>query len=131
TTFLAMVYDTTGVYQCSSDTVFISVYPDQMTYDLIDTVYSYCPTFSPTAGVTNIANSIPPYTFDWSTPSSTNPTALPSTGLEHDTITYYVTIYDGCNYSREDSVVLVMNQLLDVDTMYTYPTSSCINDGAV
>lgn len=131
TTFLAFVYDTLGNYHCTSDTVFINVYPDQMTYNLEDTVYSYCPTFSPSVGVTNLANSIPPYTFDWSTPSTTNPTTLPSTGLEHDTVTYYVTIYDGCNYYREDSVVLVINQLLDIDTMYSFPASSCALDGAV
>ncbi len=131
TTFQAMVYDTLGNYMCTSEIVVISVSPDQMTYNLVDTVYSYCPTFSPTAGVTNIGNSVPPYTYDWTTPSTTNPTVMPSTGLEHDTITYYVTIHDGCNYVREDSVVLVINQLLDVDTMYSFPASACALDGAV
>jgi gliding motility-associated-like protein len=131
TTFQAMVYDTLGNYMCTSEIVVISVSPDQMTYNLVDTVYSYCPTFSPTAGVTNIGNSVPPYTYDWTTPSTTNPTVMPSTGLEHDTITYYVTISDGCNYTREDSVVLVMNQLLEIDTMYSFPASACALDGAV
>ena len=131
TTFQAMVYDTLGNYMCTSEIVVISVSPDQMTYDLVDTVYSYCPTFSPTAGVTNIANSVPPYTYDWTTPSTTNPTIMPSTGLEHDTITYFVTIHDGCNYVRQDSVVLVINQLLAIDTMYSYPATACALDGVV
>ncbi len=131
TTFQAMVYDTLGNYMCTSEIVVISVSPDQMTYDLVDTVYSYCPSFSPTAGVTNIANSVPPYTYDWTTPSTTNPTIMPSTGLEHDTITYFVTIHDGCNYVRQDSVVLVINQLLAIDTMYSYPATACALDGVV
>jgi gliding motility-associated-like protein len=131
TTFQAMVYDTLGNYMCTSEIVVISVSPDQMTYNLVDTVYSYCPTFSPTAGVTNIANSVPPYTYDWTTPSTTNPTIMPSTGLEHDTITYFVTIHDGCNYVRQDSVVLVINQLLAIDTMYSYPATACALDGVV
>ena len=131
TTFQAMVYDTLGNYMCTSEIVVISVSPDQMTYDLVDTVYSYCPTFSPTAGVMNIGNSVPPYTYDWTTPSTTNPTIMPSTGLEHDTITYFVTIHDGCNYVRQDSVVLVINQLLAIDTMYSYPASACALDGVV
>jgi len=131
TTFQAMVYDTLGNYMCTSEIVVISVSPDQMTYDLVDTVYSYCPTFSPTAGVMNIGNSVPPYTYDWTTPSTTNPTIMPSTGLEHDTITYFVTIHDGCNYVRQDSVVLVINQLLAIDTMYSYPSSACELDGVV
>lgn len=131
TTFQAMVYDTLGNYQCTSQIVTITVIPDAMTYNLIDTAYSYCPTFSPTVGVTGIGNSTGPYTYNWSTPSTTNPTILPSTGLEHDTITYYVTIQDGCNYVRQDSVVLVINQLLGVDTMYSFPASACELDGAV
>ncbi len=131
TTFQAMVYDTLGNYQCTSQIVTIGVYPDAMTYSLVDTVYSYCPTFSPTVGVTAIGNSTGPYTYNWSTPSTTNPTVLPSTGLEHDTITYYVTIHDGCNYVRQDSVVLIMNQLLAIDTIYSFPASACEPDGAV
>jgi gliding motility-associated-like protein len=131
TTFQAMVYDTLGNYQCTSQIVTISVFPDAMTYSLVDTAYSYCPTFSPTVGVTGIGNSTGPYTYNWSTPSTTNPTILPSTGLQHDTITYYVTIQDGCNYVRQDSVVLVINQLLAVDTMYSFPASACESDGAV
>lgn len=131
TTFQAFVYDTLGNYQCSSTIIYVNVFPDQMTYNLVDTVYSYCPDFSPTAGVTNIGNSVPPYTYEWSTSSTTNPTTMPSTGQEHDTVTYYVTIYDGCMYERQDSVVLVMNQILDVDTMYSFPASSCLPNGAV
>lgn len=131
TTFQAMVYDTLGNYQCTSQIVTISVFPDAMTYSLVDTAYSYCPTFSPTVGVTGIGNSTGPYTYNWTTPSTTNPTILPSTGLQHDTITYYVTIQDGCNYVRQDSVVLVINQLLAVDTMYSFPASACESDGAV
>jgi gliding motility-associated-like protein len=123
TTFQALIYDTAGNYMCTSSIVEINVFPDQMTYNLVDTAYSYCPTFSPTVNIQNLGNSNPPYTFDWSTPSTTNPTILPSTGLEHDTITYYVTITDGCNYTREDSVVLVINQTLAVDDIFVGPAT--------
>lgn len=123
TTFTAMVYDTLGNYQCQSGLVEISVYPDQMTYNLIDTVYGYCPTFEPTVGVTNIGNSTAPYSVSWSVPSTDNPTVLPSSGLEHDTLVYYVTITDGCNYQREDSVVFIINQTLAIDTIYMGPAT--------
>jgi gliding motility-associated-like protein len=123
TTFQALVYDTAGNYMCTSTIIDINVYPDQMTYSLVDTAYSFCPTFSPTVEIQNLGNSNTPYTFDWSTPSTTNPTILPSTGLEHDTITYYVTITDGCGYTRDDSVVLVINQTLAIDTIYVGPAT--------
>lgn len=123
TTFSAMVYDTLGNYQCQSGLVEINVYPNQMTYNLIDTVYGYCPTFEPTVGVTDITNSIPPYSVAWSVPSTNNPTVLPTSGLEHDTLVYYVTVSDGCNYQREDSVVFIINQTLAVDTIYMGPAT--------
>jgi len=123
TTYQAFVYDTVGIFQCQSQIININVFPDQMTYNLVDTAYSFCPTFSPSVEITNLANANTPFTFDWSTPSTTNPTVLPSTGLEHDTVTYYVTITDGCGYTREDSVVLVINQTLAVDTIYIGPAT--------
>lgn len=123
TTYQAFVYDTVGIYQCQSQIININVFPDQMTYNLVDTAYSFCPTFSPSVEITNLANANTPFTFDWSTPSTTNPTILPSTGLEHDTVTYYVTITDGCGYTREDSVVLVINQTLAVDTIFVGPAT--------
>lgn len=132
TTFQAFVYDTLGAYHCSSAFVNINVTADQMTYNLVDTVYSYCPTFTPTVGVTNIGNSVAPYTVTWGTPTpNNNPTILPTSGLEHDTLVYYVTITDACNYERQDSVVMIINQLLNIDTMYSFPASACANDGAV
>jgi gliding motility-associated-like protein len=123
TTYQAFVYDTVGIFQCQSQIININVFPDQMTYSLVDTAYSYCPTFSPTVEVTNLGNANTPFTFDWSTPSTTNPTILPSTGEEQDTVTYYVTITDGCGYTRDDSVVLVINQLLQIDDIIMGPAT--------
>lgn len=118
TQFVCYVYDTTGVYHCQSVAVNIHVHPDAMSYNLVDTAYSQCPTFAPTVSVTNIGGSIAPYTYNWSTNSSTNTTTLPTSGLEHDTLTYYVTINDWCNYERYDSVVLIVNKTLNIDTIF-------------
>jgi gliding motility-associated-like protein len=123
TTFQALVYDTAGNYQCQSPIININVYPDAMTYDLVDTVFTYCPDATPSVGVLNAGNSQTPFTYQWSTPSTTNPTILPTSGLEHDTLLYYVTITDGCGYTREDSVYMVINQLLQIDTIYMGPAT--------
>ncbi len=123
TQFVCYVYDTTGVYHCQSIAVNIHVHPDAMNYNLVDTAYSQCPTFAPSVSITNIGGSIAPYTYNWSTNSTTNTTTLPTSGLEHDTLTYYVTINDWCNYERTDSVVLIVNKTLNIDTIFSGPAT--------
>lgn len=132
TSFIAQVYDTLGNYQCESAPINITVFADGMTYDLADTVYSLCPDTDPLVEVTNFANAQQPFTVDWTTiPSTNNPENLSTGGAEHDTIVYPITIYDGCQYFREDSVILIVNKLLNIDTLLQYPSNACDPDGAV
>ncbi len=131
-TFTISVYDTTGVLQCTSSPVTIHVHPDNVTYNLQDYAYSYCPTTNPMVQVTNISGAIPPYTVNWTDiPSTNNPQSLSTGGAEHDSITYHVTISDGCGFERQDSVILVVNKLLNIDSLVAYDASSCLTDGAV
>lgn len=132
TTFIAYVYDTLGNYQCESQPITITVYEDNMTYNLVDTVYSLCPGTNPLVEVTNFANAQPPFSVSWPTiPSTNNPENLPTGPNEHDTIVYPVTVFDGCNYFRDDSVVLIVNKLLNIDTLIQFPSNACDPDGAV
>ncbi len=131
-TFTVSVYDTLGVLQCTSAPVTIHVYNDNLSYNLQDYAYSYCPTTNPSVQVTNIVGAIPPYSVNWpEIPSTSNPQALPTGGAEHDTITYHVTISDGCNFTRQDSVILIVNKLLNIDSLVKYDASACSNDGVV
>ncbi|MNJ84408.1 hypothetical protein D3C87_18590 [compost metagenome] len=132
TTFTCDVYDTAGNYQCTSLPVTIHLYHDVLNYNLQDYAYSYCPTTNPSVQVTNIVGAIPPYSVNWtSIPSMNNPQTLSTGGAEHDSITYYVTISDGCGFNRQDSVILVVNKLLNIDSLVAYDASACANDGAV
>ncbi len=132
TTFIAMVYDTAGNYMCSSAPITIQVVADNIAYNLQDTVYSYCPTTNPLAAVTNITGGLAPYTTTWTTlPSSNASVNLPTGGVEHDTITFPVIIQDACGYIRNDNVVLIVNKILNVDSVESVPTSACANDGVV
>ncbi|MGV3610672.1 MAG: gliding motility-associated C-terminal domain-containing protein [Fluviicola sp.] len=132
TTFTCDVYDTAGNYQCTSLPVTIQLFDDVLTYNLQDFAYSYCPTTNPSVQVTNIAGAIPPYSVNWTgIPSTNNPQILSTGGAEHDSITYNVTISDGCGFFRNDSVILVVNKLLNIDSLVPYDASSCLNDGAV
>ena len=73
TIYLAMVYDSLGNYMCSSDSLFVYLAPDDMSYTLIDTAYIYCPTDSIQVSVANMTGGSQPYTFSGSngyTPSS-------------------------------------------------------------
>ena len=131
-TFTVDVYDTTGVLQCTSSPITIHVYDDVLNYNLQDYAYSYCPTTNPSVQVTNITGAILPYSVNWTTiPSTNNPQVLSTNGAEHDSITYNVTISDGCGFFRNDSVILVVNKLLNIDSLVPYDASACINDGAV
>ena len=131
TTLIADVFDTLGVYQCSSTPLNIITIPNLLSHDLVDTVYSYCPTTNPEVEVVNIQNFLSPLTFDWSTPSNTNPTNLPTNGAEQDSITYYVTMTDGCGFINVDSVVLIVNKIVEIDSLISLPSSACEPTGVV
>lgn len=131
-TFIALVYDTANNFQCQSQPITINISPDVMTYTLPDTVYSYCRLTSPTAQVTNFGGTFGPWGVTWTDiPSTNNPITFPISGIEQETLIYHVDITDGCNYLRQDSVVVIVDQSLAIDTMYSFPSSACDPDGAV
>jgi gliding motility-associated-like protein len=131
TAFVALVYDTLGNFQCSSDTITITIIGDNMTYDLVDSAFVFCPDDSAMVEILNIQGAQLPVTTDWSTGSTTTDTWLPGNGLKQDTIWYYVDLLDGCGYTRVDSVVLLVNQTLTIDSLMQFPASACAPDGAV
>jgi len=130
TVFVAYVYDTLGNFQCQSDSIFITLNTASLTYNLVDSLLLKCPNDTIPVEVLNLANANGPYSFTWSTGSTTNPTDIWSEGNKHDTITYYVDIEDGCGFIYPDSVVLVVNQTLSIDTMLSFPSSACLPTGA-
>lgn len=131
TTFVAYVYDTLGVLQCISDTINITMNSASLTFDLIDTIIVDCPTDVETVEVLNLQYASNPLTFSWSNGSSTNPTDLGPHPEPHDTIPYYLTITDGCGFTYDDSVIFIVDQLLNIDTTMANPSSACLPDGAV
>lgn len=130
TFYVAYVYDTLGTLQCTSDSIFINLNVASLTYDLVDSVFAYCPTDTIPVEILNMANSVLPYDILWSTGSTTNPTDLWTNGIKHDTITYYVDITDGCGFLYQDSVIMIVNQTLNIDTLMQFPASACFPDGA-
>ncbi len=130
TAFVAYVYDTLGNFQCQSDSIYITVNTASLTWNLVDTVLRQCPNDTITVEVLNLANANGPYSLTWSTGSTTNPTNIWSEDQKQDTIVYYVEIEDGCGYLYDDSVVMVVNQTLNIDTLLSYPSSACLPTGA-
>lgn len=126
------VYDTLGNYQCTSLPINVHIYNDVLSYNAPEFAYSYCPTTNPSVAVTNISGSILPYTVSWTTiPSTNNPQILSTGGAEHDTIAYPFVVSDGCGFFRNDTVTLIVNKLLSIDSLVPYEASACANDGAV
>lgn len=101
-----------------------------LTFDLPDSVTAVCLADEPEVEVTNLAGSIPPFTYDWSFTSTNNPVNLPNNGVNPDTITHYLEVTDGCGDVFEDSVVLVVDSL--TPTLSFNPgnllISQCIDD---
>jgi gliding motility-associated-like protein len=92
-----------------------------------------CLTDSALVKVDSISGSIPPFKYLWST--SPNDTLVqdylfPDTN-KHDTINYYVKVTDGCGWSVIDTVPLIVDQDLTVDTTYSMPTPCGEAKGAV
>lgn len=131
TAYVAYVYDTLGVLQCISDSIFININTASLTYDLVDTLFAYCPTDTLPAEVLNLANANGPYSYNWSTGGTDTLEMLPTNGNKKDTIVYYVDITDGCGFIYPDSVIMIVNQTLNIDTLISSPSSACLPDGWV
>jgi gliding motility-associated-like protein len=132
TVVTAYVYDTMGNFMCASAPIPVYIYQDLMTHSLVDVVTSQCPTTDGSAQVTAIGNSIAPYTVFWPELNSTqNPVTLPTNGESHDTTLYHMILTDGCGYTRLDSVLFIVNQTLNIDSVFAQPTSACDDDGVV
>lgn len=135
TFFVATIYDSTqfanGILDtlCITDTVFITVYQNTMTYDLVDTVYSYCPFDSIPESVLNVQNAPGPFSYDWTTGDTTANTILGGGPNKQDEIWFYVDVTDGCGFVRTDSVVMVVNQTLSIDTVFAQNATACDPDG--
>lgn len=129
TFFVADVYDTLGNYACSSDTIFVTLYQNTMTYDLVDTLFAYCPYDSLPAEVLNVQNAPGPFSYSWTTGDTTAMTIVGADGDQQDVIWAYVDVTDGCGFVRSDSVVMIVNQTLSIDTMITQNATACTPTG--
>lgn len=131
TFYVAYVYDTLGNFQCQSDSIFITLNQASLTYDLIDSVFAYCPTDEILVEIQNQANAVGPYSYNWSNGSDSSSALLGTNGEKKDTIVYYVDITDGCGFVYQDSVVMIVNQTLEIQQTFSIPASACLPNGAV
>lgn len=131
TSFVAYVYDTTGVLQCTSDTVYVNLFNGAFSYNLPASATVYCPLATTTASVTGItATASQPISYNWSSGSTTATGSLAAGGNPHDTITYYVDVTDGCGFTVTDSLLLYVNQSLTIDAITHVDQSNCSANGS-
>ncbi len=71
-----------------------------------------------------------PYTYEWDTGQNGTPIDVPVTGENGD---YYfvVTATDECGFQITDSVRVVLDQTLSIDTMFQFPSECGLATGAV
>lgn len=104
--------------------------PQFLTYDLPDTVMSYCVGDSNFVEVTNFANAPGPYTTQWSFGSTDNPALIPFELTNNSSNLHYVAMTDGCGRNYSDSVYFVTEQTLSIDSFLMQP-ASCSPIGSI
>ncbi len=70
------------------------------------------------------------YSYDWAASASILSTDLANVS-QNGTFNYIVTVTDLCLGPITDTVVVTMNQTISIDSIYTFPASACLSDGAV
>jgi gliding motility-associated-like protein len=101
-----------------------------MTYDLVDTVFAYCPFDTIPTGITNLQNAPGPFSYSWTTGSVTDSTVLGAGAAQQSQTTFFVDVTDGCGYVITDSVVLDVNQTLSIDSFFIQNANACNPTGA-
>lgn len=128
TAFVAYVYDTLGNLQCTSDSIFINIHLDNMTIDLIDTFQTYCAFDTIPIEVFPI-DALEPITYSWSNGDTTPDSYIGANASLQDDIWEYVTVTDACGYTEEDSVLMIVNQTLSIDTIIHQNSAVCVPTG--
>lgn len=129
TFFVATVFDTLGNQWCESDTIFVNLSDGNYNYTLQDQLTIYCPDDSAQASVLNVTGAVLPMSYLWSNGDTTNSSYLNGMGSTPDSIFYYVEIFDACGSSDYDSVMLIVNQTLDVTGFTTLSQINCSPSG--
>lgn len=130
TVFEFIVYDSLGNQTTCFDSVFITLYQNTMTYDLVDTVFAYCPFDTIPTGISPVMNAPGPFTYSWSNGSVTDSTLLGAGAAQQSQETFYIDVTDGCGFVVTDSVVLDVNQTLSIDSFFVNNANACNPTGA-
>lgn len=77
----------------------------------------------------SVLDGIPPYSFSWDTGSTDSVTWVP--GTPNGSFDYYVTVTDACGFTDTDTLTLIVDQTLVIDTLIAYPSDACNPTGAV
>ncbi len=113
-TYIVTVTDFCGI--TLSDTVVLSVAPNDFTFDLTPDQTVQCLTTTVNASVTNIQGGFGPFTYSWTPNGENTSTITMSPGANtQDVIVYTVTVTDVCGHTEIDTVVLTVNETLEID----------------
>lgn len=130
TVFYFEVYDSLGNLTTCSDSVFLNVYQNTMTYDLPDSAYVYCPFATIPTGISNLQNAPGPFTYSWSDGTDNDSTTLMAGANGQEQIPYYIDVTDACNFTTSDTIILVVDQTLSIDDFFVQNANACNPTGA-
>lgn len=113
-TYIVAVTDFCGI--TVTDTVVLTVAPNDFTFDLTPDQTVQCLTTTVNASVSNIQGGFGPFTYSWTPNGENTPTITMSPGSNtQDVIVYTVTVTDNCGHTEIDTVILTVNETLEID----------------
>lgn len=79
----------------------------ELTFDMPDTLTVGCAPNQVPVFISNLAGSIPTFSYAWDFGATTNPALIPASSTLPVNVTHFVTVTDGCGNDFVDSLVLV------------------------
>lgn len=111
------------------DSAYVDSYiPAAPTVNGLDTTI-YCETDS--IDVTCLVNGgTAPYSYAWSTGDTTQVISVPG-NPDGSSTEYIIIVTDQCGLTNQDTVTVIVNVTINIDSITSTATSSCLNDGSV
>lgn len=117
---------TTGDTVYSTGTFFISDNPEL--FAIAHDTTLICLTDS-TEIMAEASGGFGPYSYSWNTGDTTNLSTAYFNG--NGTQDFYVTVTDACGYTDTDTLTVVMNQTLSIDSILMLSPASCLPEGSI
>ena len=119
-----LAFNTCGEEISDSTIIYITDKYD-LSYNLTEETTTNCPNVDPTISISNVQNSIGPYSFTWENNEVNNTTTFINTGVNKDSTYFKINVTDGCSNDFIDSVLIINDY--DKSVFNILPNDTVVN----